>query len=336
MKMLKAIFDLFTRRLRLSNPWNYKVPVLIAVTYLVMLQAGFGWVEGWVGFAFSVCTILGIAGFGYLSNDLGDRDADRKAGKANLLLEISMGQTLGILGLFVGLSILPWVLYFPLSALSISCLGAEFLLFILYVLPPFRLKERGWMGLVTDALYAHAIPTFLAAITFYALASKPWLQAWPLLSGLVAWQFCLGLRNILLHQLKDADNDRRSGLRTCVTQAGEERALRLLAQVLVPMELLTWLALLGILTSVTWLPLVAWPVYLAWKFPQQHGALDLRGWLYRYLDDFYIGWLPLMVLLAACLQDWRMLGLATLHVLLFKSALSPWRNRLWALIFKPS
>jgi 4-hydroxybenzoate polyprenyltransferase len=93
MKMLKAIFDLFTRRLRLSNPWNYKVPVLIAVTYLVMLHAGFDWVEGWVGFAFSVCTIIGIAGFGYLSNDLGDRDADRKAGKANLLLEYRWGRS---------------------------------------------------------------------------------------------------------------------------------------------------------------------------------------------------------------------------------------------------
>jgi UbiA prenyltransferase family len=247
-----------------------------------------------------------------------------------------MGQIVGILVLFLGLSILPWVLYFPMNVLSVSCLIAEFLLFVLYVLPPIRLKERGLLGLVTDALYAHAIPTFLAAITFYALGSQSWLHVWLLLGSLVAWQFCLGLRNILLHQLKDADNDRRSGLRTYVTQVGEERSLRLLAQVLVPMELLTWLSLLGVLTIVTWLPIVAWPVYLLWKFPQQHHALDLRGWLYRYLDDFYIGWLPLMILMAACLQDWRMLGLALLHILLFKSALSPWRNRLWALIFSPS
>ncbi len=340
--MLRAIFDLFTRRLRLSNPWNYKAPVLIALTYLVMLSGRFEWVDALIGFAFSLMTIIGIAGFGYLSNDLGDREADRKAGKPNLLLEISTFQILGILITFLVVAILPWIVYFPLDRLGISCLIAEFSLFILYVLPPFRLKERGLLGMVTDALYAHALPAFLAVITFLALAPKSelhtikTLNSTLLLGSLIFWQFCLGLRNILLHQLKDAANDRRSGLRTYVTQAGEPRANRLLAQVFAPMELLSWLLFLGVLTSVTWLPIVAWPVYLVWRFPKQPHALDLRAWLYCYLDDFYIGWLPLVVLLALGLQDWHMFGLMLLHILLFKSAFSQTRNRLIALVFKIS
>jgi 4-hydroxybenzoate polyprenyltransferase len=249
---------------------------------------------------------------------------------------MSMGQILALLALFLGLAILPWCCYFPVDARSLACLLGEFLLFVLYVLPPLRLKERGLLGLVTDALYAHALPTYLAAITFEALAAPQGGALWPLLASLVAWQFCLGLRNILLHQLKDADNDRRSGLRTYVTQAGELRATHLLAHVLVPLELLTWLLLLGALTSLTWLPLLCWPIYLAWQFPKGHRQLDLRAWLYRYMDDFYIGWLPLAILVAACWQDWRLIGLAGLHLLLFKSAFSQARNRLFHMIYRPS
>jgi 4-hydroxybenzoate polyprenyltransferase len=336
MKMLMAIYDLFARRLRLSNPWNYKAPVLVAVTYLVMLRHAFAWTDALVAFAFAICTIVGIAGFGYWTNDLGDRKADRLAGKANPLATLAMPQIVGILCLWLALASLPWIVYFPVDGIGIGCLVVELLLFVLYVLPPFRLKERGLLGLVTDALYAHAIPAFLAALTFEALSPTPSSDLIYLLIGVVGWQFCLGLRNILLHQLKDAANDRRSGLRTYVTRVGEARAMRVLENIFVPMEVLTWLLLLGVLCSITWLPIAAWAIYLTWQYPRQKKPLDLRGWLYRYLDDFYIGWFPLLILLAACAQDWRMVSLLIVHIALFKSAVAPLRDRLISKLVKPS
>jgi 4-hydroxybenzoate polyprenyltransferase len=336
MHTIRLLHTLFARRLRLGNPWNYKAPVLIAVTYCMMLWLEFSLKDALLGFLWSLCTILGIAGFGYLSNDLGDRKADQKAGKSNLLAQIPMVQIIALLLGFVVLALVPWVVFFPLDLLAACLLAAEFLLFILYVLPPFRLKERGLLGVVADALYAHAIPAILAAITFGALAGREPAALFLFLLGLGLWQFCLGMRNILLHQLKDVGNDRISGIRTFVTVVGEERVHHLLLRVFVPMELLCWLLFLGILAPVTWLPLVGWPVYLAWQLPRQTKKRDLRGWLYSYLDDFYIPWFPILVLAALTIQDWQMVILLALHVLLFKTSLSPVRDRLFRLIFKPA
>jgi 4-hydroxybenzoate polyprenyltransferase len=334
LRILTVIFTLFAKRLRLSNPWNYKAPVLVSVTYLAMLAFEFPLLEALKGFSWSLCTIIGIAGFGYLSNDLGDRDADRKAGKPNLLSELPLLQILALLLLFLALAILPWLLYFPLNLLTVSLLVAEFLLFVLYVLPPFRLKERGLLGVVTDALYAHANPALLAALTFAALAGKEPEALAPAFFVLVGWQLALGMRNILLHQLKDAENDRISGIRTFVTQMGEAKTQRWLQYAFVPLELLSWVALLVTLASVSWLPLLAWPVFLLWQFPKQGSKGDLRQRLYAYLDDYYIPYFPLLILLSLCVQDWRMVVLAVLHVLLFKNALSNARNRLFHWIRK--
>lgn len=331
-----VIYDLFAKRLRLSNPWNYKAPVLVSVTYIILLSHHFLFDQAILAVAWSLCTIIGIAGFGYLSNDFGDRAADQKAGKSNLLIGLNGIQILLLLLLFLALAIVPWLVYFPVTTLTGSLLVLEFLLFVLYVLPPFRLKERGLLGVISDSLYAHANPALLASLTFLALSKAENATMPVFVPALVAWQFFLGLRNILLHQLKDAKNDRVSGLRTFVTQYGEQRVNRLLSQVFVPLELLTWLLFLGALTPVTWLPLLGWPLYLLWQFPKQGPNRELRQWLYGYLDDFYIPYFPLLILLSLCFQDWRMIFLAVFHVILFKSALSEPKRRVFAWIRRPA
>ena len=303
--------------------------MLVSVTYIILLGQRIPFGSALVSFGWSLCTILGIAGFGYLSNDLGDRKADHKAGKKNLLATLPMTHIVGLVVLFLGLGILPWVVYFPLTKLTGVLLGLEFLLFVFYVLPPFRLKERRIWGVFTDALYAHAVPAALAGLTFLALAD-PLVLVFPMvLPTLVIWQFCLGMRNILLHQLKDAKNDRISRIQTFVTRVGESKSENLLAHVFVPLELLAWLLFLGAMTSVSWLPLVGWAIYLLWQVPKQGNHRELRTWLYAYLDDFYIPYLPMTILISLCLEDWRMTLLALLHVLLFKTALSPTKFRIF-------
>jgi 4-hydroxybenzoate polyprenyltransferase len=330
-----VIYDLFAKRLRLSNPWNYKAPVLVAVTYLILAWQKVAFLDALFAFGWSLCTIIGIAGFGYLSNDFGDRKADAKAGKSNLLIGLSRMQISGLLVLFLALAVVPWLVYFPVTALTISLLLSEFLLFILYVLPPFRLKERGLLGVITDSLYAHAVPATLAGLTFLVLLPTE-NQAFPIfLPTLVVWQFFLGMRNILLHQLKDAKNDRVSGIHTFVTRHGEAKVNRWMSNLFVPLELLTWLLFLGALTPVTWLPLLGWPLYLLWQFPKQGPHREFRQWLYGYLDDFYIPYFPLLILISLCFQDWRMIFLAVFHVILFKSALSETKRRVFAWIRKP-
>src|SRR5262249_57433548 len=110
---------------------------------------------------------------------------------------------------FLPVALLPW-LYLPLHWENGSLLGFELLLFVLYAFPPFRLKERGMLGLFADALYAHAIPAVLAVMTFSLMANRAYDHLTWFVLALGLWQFFLGVRNIVLHQLKDFDGDTRS------------------------------------------------------------------------------------------------------------------------------
>jgi hypothetical protein len=42
-----------------------------------------------------------------------------------------------------------------------------------------------------------------------------------------------------------------------------------------------------------------------------------------FLDDFYVGWMPLVVLGALCVSDWRMAALLLAHVVVFQDRLWP-------------
>lgn len=331
LEMFRIIHTLFAKRLRLSNPWNYKVPVLMGLTYVVV---GVERIPVWLALqamAWSLMTIVGIAGFGYLTNDLGDRKADLAAGKPNLLAALSSVQIGGLLALFLGLALVPWIVFFPVSPLSIALLGAELLLFVLYVAPPFRLKERGFLGLVTDSLYAHALPCLLAMITFAAIGGErdpidPGADIFPFMVMAVAWQFALGLRNILLHQMKDAENDRQSGLHTLVTRIGDRKTFLLLTNLMIPLEAIAWSVMLLGYSMANPLPLLAWPFFVLFQYLRHGRPTDNRTFLYWLFDDFYIPILPSLFLLWQAIFNWQVLILLAIHLLLFKSPLAPYRD----------
>lgn len=79
----------------------------------------------------------------------------------------------------------------------------------LYSLPPVRLKERGVLGPLAAALAQRTLP---AAIIFEGLG------AWDVVAvGFTALSTLIGLCWIIVHQLQDRKNDRRSGVRTLAT-----------------------------------------------------------------------------------------------------------------------
>mgnify|MGYP007073577543 FL=1 len=41
MYSINSFLLFFIKKLRLSNPWNYKVPFLIAIPYLILLSSNF-------------------------------------------------------------------------------------------------------------------------------------------------------------------------------------------------------------------------------------------------------------------------------------------------------
>jgi 4-hydroxybenzoate polyprenyltransferase len=326
--MLHFLRILF-HKLRLSKPWRYKAPFLISVPYFFLLVGGFQPLDGLEAIGWSFMTILGIAGFGYWANDFSDRDDDRKAGKANAFEGMPLWQAFGLLGILLSAAVLPWVFFFPIRPITIILLGAEFGLFILYSLPPFRFKERGFLGVLADSGYAHVVPALLAAATFQAMAPETVPHFGIFLMCLGVFQGFLGLRNIMLHQLGDFDHDLASKTRTWVVTLGLDRGWQVVKFIFFPLECLGFVAYLG---ALSWLgkeqvsTIViggAYPVFLILAFWQLHFwyRKPLQGtfqqWLSRLLDEFYVEWLPVCILGLMVWKDALFWPLAIIHFVVF-------------------
>ena len=316
-------------RFRLTEPWRYKAPFLIFIVYFFLYVGRVRFSDALLAAACALCTIAGVAGVGYLSNDVADREEDRRSGRPNATFDLSIAGIVLLFGLFGAAALLPWLLFVPLDRTWAMLLVLEFLLFAVYAVPPFRLKERGTLGLVTDALYAHANPALLAAYTMYLVTGKSYPHARWLLGSLWAWQFFVGLRNILLHQIADADHDRAAGTVTWVTQAGESAAAQLLRAVVAPLEVFgfaIWLAVASSAIPALGALFIIHVAATALAIRHYAGGIlnqPLRETLVLFLDDFFVGWMPLVVLGALCVSDWRMAALLLVHIVVFQDRLWP-------------
>ncbi len=308
------------RDLRLEKPWRYKAPFLLTLLYLQSAQGALEPGRALLALAASLSTIVGIAGLAYLSNDFADQAVDSKAGKPNAAARLDALQITALSCVLFVAALAPWVFVLPVTTASAVLLCFEFMLVAAYALPPLRLKERGAAGVIADALYAHTIPALLATLTYLAMSRTGSDPRWPFLGALAAWQFALGVRNIVLHQIQDHDHDRRGSLRTWVVRVGPITAQRFLRRLIVPLELFGFTAFVAVITP--WIPLTL-PAFLlhALLVRRQRSeapwnSTDLRGTLYAYLDPLYLRWLPLLAVTAAVFRDASFLPLLLIHILL--------------------
>jgi 4-hydroxybenzoate polyprenyltransferase len=158
------------------------------------------------------------AAFGHIVNDYADRDADRRAGKKKLLAQWSEPAALTAVALpAIGTVAAAWILFdqYTLALTLLSVLVAA-----LYSLPPARLKERGLLGWAAAAGAQRTLPF---AIIFQAF------EAWDGVTVLMtALNTLIGIRYIAVHQLRDRQNDRRSGVHTVATERRPEHLIPLL------------------------------------------------------------------------------------------------------------
>lgn len=313
----------FHKKLRLSNPWNFKAPFLVTVPYLVLLLAG-DYVPNTLQLMLAAVTVIvGVAGIGYLTNDLGDREKDRRIGKENATEGLALPAILALFLLFITLLLAPWFVL-PFSKLSCALLGLELFLFFAYAFPPFRLKERGILGILADSFYAHLIPALLAAHTFQLAAQSNQRTYVYLLVFLCSWQLVLGIRNILFHQLKDLEQDKHSGTVTFVGAFGSIKTEKYLTTLILPLELLLFIGLISYITyaGIYVLPILACLLYWLINFVSRRHEMKEMGYrklVYIFFDDLYCLWLPLFVLIALCLKSIYFLPVLAFHFLLFRN-----------------
>ena len=301
-----------TRPFRAEDWWVGKASLLLGLVYLLSIYFSIPFVTFWWYSFLSLSTIIGFASFGYLVNDYFDQEKDAKVGKKNFLLGKSA--TLKTVYCLVALFILFWPWYFlPHNSGTYALIALQLCSYFIYSVPPIRLKERGFAGLIVDAMYAHAIPAVLAAYTYMLIAAQK--PSFAFFNLLFCWQFCVGIRNVLLHQLNDQDNDRESKTSTFV-QANKDLLSGIVMKYLKGIELLFLILLLLFLSSHNVLFLTS--VIILGLAINNNFLLD-KGNEYRYYfpNMLYDQWLPYSYILILCITDIRFLLLLPIQVFLF-------------------
>jgi 4-hydroxybenzoate polyprenyltransferase len=327
-----------TRIVRARDWWDHKIPPLLGVAYVLMHVGDVPFRTGALAIAAFFLFLIATASFGYFLNDLCDIEADRVARKRNVAGELAIPVRAAVLTGLLALIGAPW-LWLPSTGPISLLVGLELALFVVYAVPPVRLKARGAPALVADALYAHTVPMLLTVLTFAALAGhvgharELWLVA--------GWSFLTGFRGILLHQVDDLRADQEAGIKTAITPRNRLRAVSWVLRVVLPIEAV----LLGVLVCRVSTAMPLFVAYVAVAFAiltvamlreAKRRARDesarycsrayrLRSWA-DLLDSwtfnhFYERWMPLFPLVALSVADPMYLLVATGHLLLFRSAL---------------
>ncbi len=317
--------------LRMQEALRYKAPYLLTVVYVFFYLVRPSFAFALTFDALALCTIAGIAGFGYFSNDVADRTADRITSKRNDAAALNPVQIALAFVLFALVAILPWVVCFPVDRTTAVLLALEFALLVAYVRRPLRLKERGLAGVATDALYAHALPVWIATHTVFLMAHRDTPRTFTV--SLVVWQFALGVRNIIHHQMSDYEQDRASRTRTFVTAAGGARVVRFVERMVIPIEVAGFAVWMGVVSLMLPAVPVAFFIHGLARAAShgEHTTSPSARWsaMSAYCDGFCLVWMPLVAIGAVCVVDWRMVPLGVAHVVLFRRALyesiiAPW------------
>lgn len=313
----------WSRLTRAGDWWLYHLLPLLAPTYAAVAHFGVPAPRAYPLLARLVVSIVCVAAYAHLVNDLADAEQDARAGKrpppsagdARRRAALSAALLAGGFGVWAGAGLAPWLI--ALLALIAALQPA-------YALRPIRIKERGAWGLLADALHTHALPTLFCVALFADPAGDALRR--PFALAATVWSLLVGLRGILYHQRLDEANDRRAGVRTFVTLHGSARAARLARRVVFPAELVA----LGVLGA-SLLP-TSPAIVLAFA---AYGAsmLSLRrlGCWRTSFDDpapgsaasylpmlaFYRSWPAFAFALLLAARDRRYVALATIHGVLF-------------------
>lgn len=259
------------------------------------------------------------ASIGYIINDWYDVKYDELAGKENFVANLNRAQVGYVL---VGLIVLLLVpLFWSANSLALITLSLlQLLLYVLYSHPYFRWKEKLWLGVIADSLYAFVLPCLV--VVFYCNASSTitvlmWL-------AFVGWLVSAGVRNILLHQLSDVEADRASKINTVPLAQGAKDTYSTINNRLIPVEVASvflFLILTGEPRYVVLIMVLCWFVI---KGALVNGSVfDRSTWetsnhpSFGLLNNFYEQIIPLNFLLLLSMKNTSFFWLLLLHGVLF-------------------
>lgn len=286
-----------------------------------------------IAFNYYYLILMGIvsvftAFVGYIINDITDIADDARAGKKNFMAGMAMPVRY-LLCIIIVLSLLISILVAILSntysierIISILYL-LNILCFLIYSLPPLRLKRNIWFSVLLDATYSGT----LFYIVAFSLGAGYSFTIFYLMKIIIAWGILKGIRNFLTHIVLDCDNDRKAGIRTLAV-AYNPKSIQLVANIIYPLELvmLFYLCNMGLVYYILMPLFVITMLYFIFCFiKNKHNNIP-------HLNDIYELWLPLLYLILLAKEGHYLV--AIIHYTLFPNHLLTIYFRIKNTLFK--
>lgn len=317
-----AIKDL----IRFDHWWYSKMPPLLTIAFLQILQLGFAPGQLAVLLPLLFFSIACVAAYGHVINDIFDIESDRQAGKPNTIAKLKPWQQTLVCVALVGAGFLPGFVV-NYSVWGYLLLALNYLWPTIYSAPRIRLKERGVGGVLCDAAGSHITPTLLVLVVLSHQVTDVPITVTIFSVTALTWSLVLGIKGILNHQVADRENDRVSGTVTLATQAVYGRLERLLPRYNLFVELPVSAALVFIVSRVCPLSMLGLLIYclaetlkyrLGFQFALNSNPRNTRATFPFVNDFFYYLWFPLAATLQLALLTPAWAWLPFMQLALFR------------------
>jgi 4-hydroxybenzoate polyprenyltransferase len=314
--VIKFIFQL----IRLKDWWSFITPVVLSSVYFVILIKGMDFIESIQDISLWFISIIGTAAFGFSLNNTFDLEADKKAEKINHLALLPKWKQWTIVLLSLILATTPWF-FLNLNFSAVGLLIFQIILLIAYSTPPIRLKNNNYLSIISDSLYSGMI--FIIAIVVAGNFEADFFKYPTILFAVtVCTLFFRGLRNIIIHQIADAENDQKAGISTFALRYGKDNSLKVsygfvIAEsigiiaftILISLEISYWLSLI----------IPAFLIYFVLKRFEIKNINKSKFIFTQIINDFYEDILPLIFLILLSFNDYYFVIILIIHLVLFKN-----------------
>ena len=192
--------------------------------------------------------------YGYLINDLGDKELDKIHGKDNTFKNDSGRKACFIVLFFLLLSFIS-CLPFIENAFFLSLWLSWLFICTAYSLKPFRLKEKGKIGLLLVVIAQRVLP---ALLMFSAFRHYNWID----IAIITSYIFFRGLSSDVNHQLEDYNNDSTTETDTYAVQTGIRKTKKIFRFSLEMEKALLFFCLLEMYFELPYLKIYDFPLIL--------------------------------------------------------------------------
>ncbi len=257
---------------------------------------------------------------GYYINDLFDIKDDLLAGKFNFVAAQSNNFKLLFPLLIITIIILFFLYlnhYCSINEQHIffCFFSLNIILFLMYSIPPLRLKSNLVASLIIDAMYSGTIFYIMA----FLLSQKTTNTNYHILSIIFSFGFLRGIRNYLSHIVNDFENDLKVKHQSLATKFGQPK-IQFAANLIYPFELILMVLFIYHTNPKLTIPVIILLILflIKWIFSMlKNNTKNLPE-----LNDLYEIWIPILLLVNIVYLNHSLYILFIIHTILFPNYLN--------------